>query len=430
MTTEIHNQINKAFSDFVEDSQAPELTEFFLKMAENSKFEEKTVTKSLKEYLQNMGADADMIKEMSEKAMEMLRDTIIPNKSTLYPSATPKKLKLSDMKKQTEKAEEKSEENAEAEAEPEKKVVTPIKKVTPAPKKAPSKKAAEEDEEESTPASASASAKKGGKKAPAKKAPAKAKAPTRASGHSLFYKEVKEEVMEFLEKDWKKKYANAPYTKNTTTVSREIGRRWEELNKNNKEKAEEYNARAAEENKKNNIQSRGKTKVSESDKRPLNGFSMFHKIKKDEVLANYRKEKNMAEDAKIKPTEAMTIISQAWAGYSKDAEKKAEMDRLAAEYNEEHGRKPAPKKEKSSDKKTNPYLLFCQNFREEYRAEHKTEDGELNVYQEASEMNKKWKTIKDDKEKHDAWILLAKEENIARGLIPEDGTEEEETAEE
>jgi hypothetical protein len=430
MSTEIHNQIKKSFSEFVEDSQAPELTSYFLKMAEDSKFDEKAINKSFGEYLKNMDADDDMISEMSEKAMEILRDMIVPNKSTLYPSNN-KKLKLSDIRKPSEsekseekfeKSEEKPEKSEEKPSTTEKKTVT-VKKVIEKPKpvakkSAPAKKSEEkeddEEKEESSPESGKKSTKKG------------AKVAVRASGYNLFYHEIKKEVEINLEKDWKKKYADAPYTKNNTEVSREIGRLWEEMKEKQKDKVEDYNNQANEQNKKNNIVPRGKAKTPENEKRPLTGFAMFHKIKKDEVLVDYRKENNMSEDEKIKPTDAMAIVSKAWSEYKKDETKKAEMDRLAAEYNEEHGRKATPKqKDKASEKKTNPYLMFCENFREEYRATNNRDDPEFDVYAESREMNKKWKSIKDDADKFEAWKTIAHDENVSRGLVSEDETAEE-----
>jgi hypothetical protein len=78
---------------------------------------------------------------------------------------------------------------------------------------------------------------------------------------------------------------------------------------------------------------------------------MFYKIKTKEILVNYRKENNMSENEKINPIDAMVIVAKAWSEYKKDETKKAEMDRIAAEYNEEHGRKAAPKqKDNASDK--------------------------------------------------------------------------------
>jgi hypothetical protein len=337
----------------------------------------------------------------------MLRDIIIPNKAVLYPGN--KKLKLSEIRKPT--SEEKSEEKAKSEEKSEEKPVTEKKSVTPV-KKAPVKKAIvpikKSDDDE----------KKVGKKAPVKKEKV-----VRSSGYQIYYHEIKKTVEENLEKDWKKKYADAPYTKNNTLVSQEIGRLWKEMGEKQKDKVEEYNNRAQDKNKANNIVSRSKSKIPENEKRPLSGFQMFQKVKKDEVLMKYRSDKKMAKDEAIKPTDAMTIVSKAWAEYKKDEAMKEEMDRLAAVYNEENGRKPSVKtNEKANDKKTNSYLEFCKEFREEYRAEHDRTDPDFDVYAESREMNKKWATIKADKEKLDAWTIIAHDENVARGLVEENDT--------
>jgi hypothetical protein len=45
---DIHNQINQKFSNFVDDEQAPEITNFFLKMADESKFDENVIAKNMK----------------------------------------------------------------------------------------------------------------------------------------------------------------------------------------------------------------------------------------------------------------------------------------------------------------------------------------------------------------------------------------------
>jgi hypothetical protein len=105
------------------------------------------------------------------------------------------------------------------------------------------------------------------------------------------------------------------------------------------------------ENELKNEEPMGKAKTPEKKKRPLTGFAMFYKIKTKEILVNYRQENNMSENEKINPIDAMVIVAKAWSEYKKDETKKAEMDRIAAEYNEEHGRKAAPKqKDNASDK--------------------------------------------------------------------------------
>jgi hypothetical protein len=407
MSTDIHNQIKQKFANFVDDDQAPELTNFFLKMAEESKFDEKVVAKNFTNYLAEMGADEDMSKEMNDSVMDMLRDMVIPNKAIIYPNS--KKLKLSEMRKPAsdEKPEEKSEEKSEEKPVTEKKSVTPVKKAPV--KAAPVKKAvvpikkADDDEKKAV-----------------KKAPVKKEKVVRSSGYQIYYHEIKKTVEENLEKDWKKKYADAPYTKNNTLVSQEIGRLWKEMGEKQKDKVEEYNSRAMDKNKANNIVSKSKSKTPENEKRPLSGFQMFQKVKKEEVLEKYRSDKKMAKDEAIKPTDAMTIVSKAWADYKKDEALKAEMDRLAAAYNEENGRKPSTKSnEKAKDKRTNPYLMFCQEFRDEYRAEHDRTDPDFDVYAESREMNKKWTAIKNDAEKLEAWAIIAHDENVARGLVEE-----------
>ena len=394
MTTEIHNQIDKAFSEFVDDEQAPDLTKYFLELAEDSKFDKKEINKKFSEYLSKMDPDEDMLKEMTDKGMEVLDDIIMKNKATLFPHLEPvkTKLKMKDISK-NEKP----------------KTKLGMGKITKKETLTPEEEPAKESDDDS---GSSDSKKSSGKKT--------SKGPTRASGYTLFLHDMKKKIEAELEEEWNKKYPDAPYTKNNVEVSKEIGRRWREDTP--KEEVDRYNAKAAEQNKANNIEPRGKSKVPESEKKPLTGFSMFHKVKKEEVLADYRKKNKMSEDEKIKPTDAMAIVSRAWGEYKKDPDNKAEMDRLAAEYNEEHGRKHTPKKksEKSNDKKTTAYLEFCKNFRDEYRKDHDREDPDFDVYAESREMNKEWKKIKDDDEKHDAWKTIAHDENVKRGLVEED----------
>lgn len=382
MSTEFHTQINESFGEFVEETD--KLTEYFLDMVEEQKFNRKKVEKEFTAYMSDLGADGDDLKDIVNKGMELLQDVVVPNKSDLYPDSVKPKLKVGDLKKK--------------EASPPTK-----KKFSMGSIKKKEETESGSDQEDS--AESSPNKKKSGAK--------------RASGYTLYYNSVKDEVKEALETEWKEKYPDAPYRSNPAEVSRKCGQMWAKFQEDEPEKAQKFKDDADAQNSANGIVSHAKSKKPENEKKPLTGFQMYHKLKKGEVLDAYRKEHKMKADEKIAPTDAMTIVSESWNEYKKNEDDVAEMNRLAEEYNTEHGRVHVKKEksDKKSDKKTNAYLEFCSNFREEFRAKKKEDSAELDTYEESKLMNQKWNNeIKADKKKHEAWKQIAKEENISRGF--------------
>tara|TARA_R100001163_G_C5068434_1_gene208708 strand:+ start:6179 stop:7324 length:1146 start_codon:yes stop_codon:yes gene_type:complete len=381
MSTEIKTQIVNSFKDFV-DGDEEEVVENLMKISENSKFNQTSVNKEFKKYLEEMGAEDDLLNDMLECGMKAFKECIVPNKSTLYEKP---KMKLNSLKKKS----------------------TPVKKAKP--------ESATKTEKAASDNSDSDSADDGnGKKTKAK----------RASGWTLFRKAKKEEIIERLQSEWNEKYPDEEWVKNEAQITSELSKMWKVAPK---EEADEFKKRANAINKENGIVSAGKKAVNDSDKGPVSAFNMFNKLKRSEILAQYRKDNKISEDEKIKTTKVFTLTSKAWKEADEDT--KAQMQTEADKFNKEHDRKPKVKESKSGSKdpkKTNPYLEFCKKFREEWREDHPRDAEDFDSYAEQREMNSKWKEIKKNEKEFESWKIIADEMNEENGFAKKEETEDKE----
>jgi len=410
MTDVIITQIDDVFSEYIEKPDV--LTKYVISLAEENNFNEKKFKTDLRKYLSKMGASGEDLNEMISKGDEVFSDHIIPNKSILYPHLeASKKLKLPVKGKQTmttlkvkppikeEKAEEVS------------------KKVSKKTIKANDSESNDEAEAKSDEASDAISGdedtvKKDTKKGKGRKSKKDPKKPTRTRAYDLYFKDVQDTVKTELAADWDKQYKGVPYQSNPTVVSKEIGRRWREVLTSDERDA--YEVEAVRQNAEKGILPTHKKK-DESSMKPLTHYQYFNKEKYESMEAKYRKDNKVPKDEKVKPTEIMRMTAALWNETIKPNEKLiAEYQAKTDIYNKENGRvaKPKVEKEKSSDKKTNAYRMFCADWRQIYREAN----PDSNRYEEARLMNEEWNTtIKTDEEKLKRWQDQADEENISRG---------------
>lgn len=365
MADTLRSEITSGFEEWVDEPEP--VSEELLRLSRAHNFDEKRVRTEFRKFLGKVGAEGDTLSDMTERGMDLLRDQIGPNRSTLWDDLAEKKtkLKLGGLKLKS------TDSSAEADSD------------------------------------SSATKKTGGK---AKKE----KTPKRQRGYDLFFNENKDTLKDELRAEWEKKYKDVPYQANPTAVSKELGRRWrEDLSDEDRRR---FNDQAAEINTKNGIEPRASKQTNEEDKKPLTAYQMFNKEVYDEMAQRYRDENGLEAEEKVKPTEIMRLTAARWNSEIKpNADRVAEYQEKADAYNKEHHReyRPKEKEEKVSTSKTNAYREFCRWFRKDYR----DRNPEGNPYEEAKQMNEMWNNdVKKDDEKKAKWDREAEEENLRRGI--------------
>lgn len=361
--SELHKQIGTPFIEWLEEGdQTDQVVDQLIKLSKEHKFSKPKVQNAFNKFMQESGAEGDMLEDITKCAMIQYTDIILKNKTVFWPEAEPPKtkLKLGGKKNTTEPP-----------TEPVNVVVASVVKAT-----------------------------KGGKKV------VKAK---RLRGYDVFFNEKKVSVKANFETEWKEEFPGKDYTSNPTAVSKELGKQWKLLTDAEKK---EYNDNAAATNTANGVEPKTSKTRNNSEKKPLTAYQAYNKKVYHVMAEKYLADNPDAET--VAPPEVMRLTAASWKANIKDNEvEKAKYQKIADEINDAEGRQHQPKAKKGKDltKKTTGYREFCDDFRKN------GVDG-LEKHLIAYTMNKKWnEEIKTDEDKQQHWQQVADDENLRRGII-------------
>lgn len=151
----------------------------------------------------------------------------------------------------------------------------------------------------------------------------------------------------------------------------------------------------------------------DSPKKPPSTYNLFSADAREEIKKDNAAEQD--DDNKIKGKDIMSEIGKRWGvfkeskksadtrkmkSYIKIAEeKKEEYKVLKAEYDLKHGIVDKKKKASASPKKPpTAYILFCKPERENI----KKENPDMKGHDITRELSRRWATLKEDKEAHEA----------------------------
>lgn len=385
---DICSEIDTAFSEFVDEVE--DVRNKLLELSKEHSYQIRKTREAFNAYLEGEGASGDMLKNMVETGIKMLKEQITPNKAVLFPRAA-----------------------AAGAAGAKKSGLT-------AKKSAASTPASTDDAEPAESGSASSSPAKGkGKTAKAKDGP------KRVYGFNLYQASIKDELVE-------------KFPDNPTARSKEAGQRWKDFQKSNPKEAEEFNEEARRLTEESGYEApASKKKVKDpSEKRPIQPRQAFHSDQYEKYAEIFRKKPfrvledktldydnpDWKEGDSVPPKYVMRLTADAWNKLT--AKQQEKYQKMADEQNEREGRHHKEKGKKEGDelKPTSGYRLFQADFREQHENEYES------YFAMADVMNKEWATIK--KAKGDAWEEWqekAKAENDRRSKLREQAEAEGET---
>lgn len=406
---EIFSEIDSAFSEFVDEVE--DVRNHLLKFAKEHSYQIRKTRDAFNEYLKGEGADGDMLKNMTDTGIRLLKEQITPNKSTLFPrSAT-----AADEAAEANEAAAEVDEVADEETVSPKKGLTakatttekPKAKAKPKAKEAPEVKAPEVKAKAPEVKAKAKSVEVSPKTSPTKTTNAKkAKdGPKRVYGFNLYSASIRDDLIK-------------QFPDNPTARSKEAGERWNAFQKSNPTEAKEFNDEAARQTEESGYVAPPSKKKSKepSEKRPIQARQAFHSDQYSKYSNIYRKANKLKAGDTVPPKEVMRLTAEAWSSLSDEDKEKYQT--IADEQNEREGRHHKEKSKKSGDelKPTSAYRLFCTEYREKYETEHENES----YFSMADKMNAEWNRIKNEKgDMFEEWNEKAKTENDRRSKLRE-----------
>jgi len=175
-----------------------------------------------------------------------------------------------------------------------------------------------------------------------------------------------------------------------------------------KKQAEEHNEKAVAYNESHGFETKGRSPKKDGPKGPLNNYVVFFTEKRPEIAK---------ANPDLKAKEIMKKVSEVWETMT-DEEKKI-YEEKAHEINEKEGRvskgkKKTDAKDDGPPKKTDCYKMWQPVWKEAFKADNPEASSDL-IRQK---MKEAWQAVKKDKVEKKKYDKMAQEENIKRGLIP------------